>query len=302
MKRFRRITEGRRKLREEDRLLTGLESIVLPLLAMKASATSYEIWKEYKTMLFEQYVDEIASRLSPTREAVHEALIRLRNEGYVTSCECMWRKRVVSRFRLTEKGVKVVLEDMRADYITNLVVAGHKAHGDRPALPSGRPRLIGKREGPLLKEGRTWPLIETANFEILKSLVNNYFVDVIHAIGLDLLLTEDEIAQLAKLSEDFRALLIFELFLCTTTYPGMPVTSVLLGPLVLKQSEDKKLSPFERSLISSMTEEDEELLAQLAKSTLTRIRAQLERLLKVLDEQEKLLANLTKRKRASQER
>jgi len=71
---------------------------------------------------------------------------------------------------------------------------------------------------------------------------------------------------------------------------------------MLKRSEDEELSTFARRLITSMTEEDEELLVQLVKSTLTRIRAQLERLLKVLDEQEKLLTNLTKRKRASQER
>ena len=86
------------------------------------------------------------------------------------------------------------------------------------------------------------------------------------------------------------------------TYPNMPVTSILLSPLMLKRSEDEELSPFARSLISSMTEEDEELLVQLAKSTLTRIRAQLEQLLNVLNEQEKLLTNLTKRKRVSQKR
>ena len=297
-KRVRRAAEGRIKLPKEDRLILGLEGVALQLLAVKGEATSYELWKEYESMLREHGYD---MKLSPARESFHEALIRLRDNGYVASHECTWRKRIVSKFRLTRRGVEKVLGDIIVDYITEAMVAER-----RPALPSGKPRLIVRKPHPILEEGRLWPWIGTANLEVFKSLVNNYFDDVVYLAGLDLLFTEDEIAQLAKLSEDFRALLIFELLLYTRiyvhTYPNMPVTSILLSPLMLKRSEDEELSPFARSLISSMTEEDEELLVQLVKSTLTRIRAQLERLLKVLDEQEKLLTNLTKRKRASQER
>jgi len=116
-KRVRRAAEGRRKLPKEDRLILGLEGIALQLLAIKGEATSYELWREYESMLYEQYGYDVAMKLSPARESFHEALLRLRDNGYVISHEYTWRKRVVSRFRLTRRGVEKVLGDIIVDYI-----------------------------------------------------------------------------------------------------------------------------------------------------------------------------------------